>query len=48
MGYKQLTQLFNIKDIVFQISFKWIFNGSVMESSAKDGVKSVIKIREGR
>jgi hypothetical protein len=37
-----------VEDIVFQIGFKWIFNGSVMESGAEGGVESVVKIKEGR
>jgi hypothetical protein len=44
MGYRELTQPFNIKDIVFQIGFEWICNGLVIESGAEGGIESVIKI----
>ena len=37
-----------MEDIVFQIGFKWIFNELVIKSSAEGGVKSVVKIKEGR
>jgi hypothetical protein len=37
-----------VEDIVFQINFEWIFDGLVMEGGAEGGVKSIVKIREGR
>ena len=47
MGYRQLTQLFKVEAIVFQISFKWLFNGFVMESGGESGVEGEVKMREG-
>jgi hypothetical protein len=41
-----------VEDIVFQIGFKWIFDGSVMESGAEGGaeggVEGEVKMKEGR
>jgi hypothetical protein len=41
-----------VEDIVFQIGFEWIFDGSMMESGAEGGaeggVEGEVKMREGR
>ena len=34
--------------IVFQIGFKWLFNGFVMEGGGEGSVEGEVKMREGR
>ena len=46
MGYRQLIQLFKVEAIIFQISFKWLFDGFVIKGGSEGGVKGEVKMRE--